>query len=349
MTGAGIPTLTARLRPDVGWHTMWRAAGFGITGRPPELALYRSPEMVVILRRLLRSQPHDIIQVEETILTHYLDVLPLPPSSKKVLTYHNVHFVQGARAAALEQNTGMRFWRRFNSLFMRYYEPRIAGRFDRRVTVTDHDRKLLLRASPGLAFDVVPNGVDTRSLAPMPFSDGPAALVFVGSMAYKPCEDAAVWLVRKILPLVRQQLGEVQVWIVGRDPGRRVKELAGDGVFVTGEVADVIPFYARATVAVAPLRAGSGSRLKILEAMALGRPLVSTSIGAEGLEVKNGTHLLVADEPADFAAAIVKLICDEDLRNALAVAARGLVELRHGWDDRAEELLQIYDEMAVRP
>jgi glycosyltransferase involved in cell wall biosynthesis len=164
-------------------------------------------------------------------------------------------------------------------------------------------------------------------------------------MFYKPCEDGARWLIREILPLVRRHIANVETWIVGQGPGPGVLELAGNRVSVTGEVEDVQPHYEQATVAVAPLRAGSGSRLKILEAMALGRAVVSTTLGAEGLEVEAGKHLLIADGAAEFGDAIVELIQNPALRGRLTNAARDLVEQRYDWDTIATRQLRIYREM----
>jgi glycosyltransferase involved in cell wall biosynthesis len=191
--------------------------------------------------------------------------------------------------------------------------------------------------------DVIPNGVDTHALRPLPPAEGPPALVFVGSMMYRPCVDAAVWLVREILPLVRRTHPDVAVWIVGRGPVPEVTALAGNGVFVTGEVEDVAPYYRRATLAVAPLRAGGGTRLKILEAMALGRVVVSTTVGAEGLRVDDDTHLAIADDAQSLANAIVALLNDHDHRDRLARAARALVEAEYDWDRIGASHLALYD------
>jgi glycosyltransferase involved in cell wall biosynthesis len=346
LTKLGIRTFTGRLGPQIDLPKIAAAARFGIAGRPPELALYRSPELTKVVRGLLRAEAFDILQVEETVLAHYVDLLPPDSPTKTLLTFHDIHFRQAARVAALEKSPGMCLWRHFNSLCMRCYEPRIARQFERCVTVTEQDRRLLLSAHSRLNIDVVPNGVDTLRLQPLAEADLAPAILFVGSMFYKPCEDGAIWLVREILPLVRRQVPGVHAWIVGKGPGRRVQELAGEHVFVTSEVENLTPYYQRAAVVVAPLRAGSGSRLKILEAMALARPVVSTTIGSEGLDVEAGRHLLVADGAEAFAAAITHLLHSRDLRRSLSAAARAFVEARYNWDMSAAHQLRIYQEMA---
>ena len=137
-------------------------------------------------------------------------------------------------------------------------------------------------------------------------------------------------------------LDEVQVWIVGVDPPQEVFRLTGNGVHVTGRVEDVIPYYSRSTVSIVPLRAGGGTRLKILEAMALGRPVVSTSIGCEGLDVVDGQHLLIADDPQQFADKTVRLLTDSTLYKRIAAEAREFVVTRHDRDVIAGQLLDVY-------
>jgi sugar transferase (PEP-CTERM/EpsH1 system associated) len=343
LTHRGIRTFTCRLGHHIDLPKIAAAARLLITGKPPELALYRSPELVRIVRELLRDEPFDICQIEESILAHYADLLHA--RCPKLLIFHDLHFVQAARAARLEHAVGMRLWRRLNGFCMRFYEPRIVTRFEKCVTVTEHDRQLLIATGCRPNIEVVPNGVDTARLQPLAASDSPPALLFVGSMFYTPCEDGAIWLVREILPLVNRRFPAIDVWIVGKKPGPGVEELAGKHIFVTGEVEDVTPYYQRATIAVAPLRAGSGSRLKILEAMALGRPIVSTSLGAEGLQLEPERHLLTADSTEDFAAAVIRLIESPDAGRALANAAREFVEARYNWEMIAARQLQIYREM----
>jgi glycosyltransferase involved in cell wall biosynthesis len=236
---------------------------------------------------------------------------------------------------------------------MRLYEPAAATRFHRVIAVSETDRNLLRSASPQLRVDVVPNGVDTVEMAllPPPAADRRKALIFVGALHYRPCIDAAQWLIHTILPLLRRHEPEIEVWIVGKEAAPEVQALAGPGVFVASSVPDVKPYYAAASVAVVPLRAGGGSRLKILEAMALGRPVVSTTLGAEGLDVRDGRHLLIADQPEPFAAAILRLMRQsgaDELRQSLIRHARSLVESQYDWEIAAAAQLRIYEELTAK-
>jgi len=229
---------------------------------------------------------------------------------------------------------------------MRRWEPCYAERFGRCITVSEADRRLLRTVNPRLQVDVVANGVDTKVYQPLPQEGTSPSLLFIGKMSYRPNGDAVLYFCREILPRIRRMIGEVEMWIVGKDPLPEVRQLNGDGVYVTGRVDDVVPYYSRSTACVVPLRAGGGTRLKILEAMALGRPVVSTSVGAEGLDVVDGEHLLIADSPEQFAEKTVRLLTDRALYQRITTNARQLVVTRYDWDAIAGQLMQIYAEMS---
>jgi glycosyltransferase involved in cell wall biosynthesis len=218
---------------------------------------------------------------------------------------------------------------------MRRYEADALKRFDGVLAVSDADRETFARLYPGQVrgpVHVVPTGVDTEYFAPAP---DPASreLVFTGSMDWLPNEDAMLYFCREILPLVRKAEPEVRLTIVGRAPTPAVTRLAAEDsrVAVTGRVDDVRPYIRRAAVYVVPLRIGGGTRLKIFEAMAMGKAVVSTTIGAEGLDVEDGTHVRLADDPERFAAAVIDLIRHQPRREALGTAARALVAGRYDW------------------
>jgi glycosyltransferase involved in cell wall biosynthesis len=234
---------------------------------------------------------------------------------------------------------------------MGYWEPRYAEKFDRCTTVSEADKQLLVKANSRLQVDVIPNGVDIEKYQPLPLppENISPSLVFIGHMGYPPCGDAMLYFCREIFPHIRRTIGASELWIVGRDPRPEVLELNGNGVHVTGRVEDVIPYYRQSPVCVVPLRAGGGVRLKILEAMALGRPVVSTTIGCEGLDVVDGEHLLIADTPEQFAEKTVRLLRDRQLYQYISANGRQLVESHYGWDKIAERLMEVYAEMVAEP
>ncbi len=193
--------------------------------------------------------------------------------------------------------------------------------------------------------EVVPNGVDTRGV-PYAAPTNSDRLLYLGQFGYRPNEAAAVELVRDVLPLVRERVPTAMVDLVGRNPTEAVRALGGPGVDVMGEVDDILPSLHRARAMVVPLRAGSGTRLKILEAMAAGTPVVSTPLGAAGIDAVDGEHLLLAESAADLAAAAVRVLTDDALAIRLSEAARALVEERYDWQVFAPTVEAVVEDLA---
>ncbi|MBI3621542.1 MAG: glycosyltransferase, partial [Nitrospirae bacterium] len=184
----------------------------------------------------------------------------------------------------------------------------------------------------------IPTGVDTAYFTPNGSREAPGRLVFTGSMDWYPNEDAMLYFMGAILPRIRQDVPDVSLTVVGRNPSARLAEAASTiGVQVTGTVDDIRPHVDEAAVYVVPLRVGGGTRLKIFEALAMGKAVVSTTVGAEGLPLIPGEHFLRADDPADFARAVVALLRDPNRRQALGMAGRRLVEERYAWPRVAAE------------
>lgn len=319
---------------------------YALAGWPLELKFRHAAELAAGIQRFLSEVTFDIVQIEESRMALYLELFPKGDRSRRILTFYDVAFAQAARLAWLKQSRMMKWRMLIYSRMMRRWEPRYAGRFDRCITVSEADRRLLTAANPCLRVDVVPNGVDTHVYQPLPPLDGLPAVLFIGNMSYAPCMDGALYLVNEILPRIRRSVPTVQAWIVGSDPSPEVLRLNGDGVHVTGRVPDVRPYYSRSTVCAVPLQAGGGTRLKILEAMALGRPVVSTSIGCEGLHVVDGEHVLIADDPDLFAQQAVRLLRDQGLYARIAASSRRLVVSQYDWDAIADRMMQVYDELA---
>lgn len=318
---------------------------YAMTGKPLDFEFLDSPLLAARIQEVARTSDFDIVQIEHSRMAPYVEALPHNAKAKRVLVFHNAAFTQYERIARIALTPVQRARSWLHGAQLRRWEPRYAERFDRCIAVSDLDRELLQGANPRLQVEVVPNGVDTRVLQPLPAPESMPALLLVGNMSYAPCADGALWFVHEILPRVRQLVGDVEVWIVGISPPPQVTRLNGDRVHVTGRVDDLLPYYKRSAVAIVPLRAGGGTRLKILEAMALARPVVSTSIGCEGLEISDGEHLLIADEPEEFAQRTVRLIEDHALYRRISNAARHRVEEAYDWDTIAAQLLGIYDEL----
>ena len=251
-----------------------------------------------------------------------------------VLFQHNVESSLWKRRAATETNMVRRLAYKLEAAKMDRYERREIRRFHLIIAVSDHDRRRILEMGAS-EVAVVPTGVDTQKyqVSP-PATANPPRIVFTGSMDWEPNIDAVNYFCREILPGVRKELPGALFQIVGRKPPTSVKRLACDYVQVTGTVPLVSDYLRDATVVVVPLRAGAGTRLKIFEAMAMGKAVISTSIGAEGLDVHNGSDIILADEPAAFANAIIRLTRDSGLRRQYELAAVKLAS-QYDWSNVA--------------
>ena len=299
---------------------------------PYAIAKYRSPALTRELRRIAARGGVDVVVCD--FLAPSINVpgdLALPT----VLFQHNVeamiwrrHFE--VRTDAVARAYFGRQWRR-----MERFERAECRRFGRVIAVSPQDA-VVFREDYGVAGAAdVPTGVDTGYFAPSgSVAREPRDLVFTGSMDWLPNEDGIRWFAEAILPRIKALVPDVTVTIVGRHPPDSIRSLAtrDPAVRVTGTVPDVRPYMERAAVFIVPLRIGGGTRLKIFEAMAMERAVLSTSIGAEGLPVEDGTHLLLADDPDAFARAATDLLTDPARAGALAREAAALVRGSFSWD-----------------
>src|ERR1022692_4007889 len=220
-------------------------------------------------------------------------------------------------------------------------ERRYVELADHVVAVSENDRAFFLQYVDPSRVSVIPTGVDTEYFRPCPDPEQPDTMAFTGTMDWMPNEDGVAYFVDKILPLIRHEIPDAAFWAVGRRPPRRIQALASGNVVVTGAVDDIRPYLGKAAVCVIPLRSGSGTRIKIFEAMAMGKAVISTTMGAEGLPVRHGENIVLADAPADFARQVVQLLRDPQRRAQLGRAARQLVEENYGWPSVAAHFDQI--------
>jgi glycosyltransferase involved in cell wall biosynthesis len=258
--------------------------------------------------------------------------VPLKGRVPVVLFEHNVEYLIWQRLSTLESKP----WRR--ALFelewrkLRRQERAICRQADLTIAVSNEDRDRLAALAPDARVTSIPTGVDTNYFSPATTPEIPGRLVFTGSMDWQPNEDAVTYFADAILPRIRQAVPTVSFAIVGRCPSARVKALAERaGILVTGTVDDVRPSIAKAAVYVVPLRAGGGTRLKIFEALAMQKPVVSTTVGAEGLALTPGQEFVAADDADTFADEVILLLNDPARRRRLGRAGRDLVETHYSW------------------
>jgi sugar transferase (PEP-CTERM/EpsH1 system associated) len=320
-----------------------------LKGQPPRNSIAYYEEMQRKVREVANTQSFDIIQIEQSHMAPYIEFMVDADSAARLVTLHNAGAIQYKRILEVESSLRGRFGAWLDWLFLRHWEPTyVARHFDKCIVVSPMDEALLRQANLALDTVVIPNGVDTAQYDPLPEVPASKDILFIGKMSYVPNADAAIFLCHEVFPLIKQQMPDTRLLIVGQSPPEAVRTLASEDVIVTGYVKSVFPYYHQALVSVVPLRAGSGTRLKILESMAVGRPVVSTALGCEGLAVTHGENILIADEPADFAAQTVRLLSDAELRQRLVINGRRLVETTYDWQVIAQQLLQIYDEVGSR-
>lgn len=283
------------------------------------------------VRRAAAGAPLDLLQVEYVQMAPFADGVA---ATMRVLDLHNVESelaASYARARRLPWSVPFHL----EAAALRAVERRALRAFDTVVVVSDRERDRL--PPPARAVVVCPNGIDT----PEPLPDSPSPTVaFVATMSWAPNTDAALWLGREIWPLVQLQVPEARLLLVGRDPTPAVRALASPTIDVSGTVADVRPYLAQTRVAVAPLRSGGGTRLKLLEALGTGRPVVATSIGVDGLEDLVGRGVVVADDAAGIADALAELLKHPGAAADMGRAGHDAVAADHSWDGALAPLLE---------
>lgn len=296
-----------------------------------------------VLGSLGKFRP-DLVLCEWTPYAIYVRKLS---SIKTLVSAHNIEADIWQRYYEHEANSLRRWyigkqWRKVDQ-----FERAAMGWVDGALAVSDLDRSRLLQNNPNLPITVVPNGVDLDYFHPMAQPEHRRHVVFTGSMDWRPNQDAARYFVGEILPLLHRACPDLECTFVGRSPPADIQALAAlPGVHITGTVDDVRPYVEGAAVYVVPLRIGGGSRLKILEALAMGRAVVSTTVGAEGLDVVAGRHVILADDPRAFAESVLQLLDDPKRCLELAIEGRRLVERQYGWDALADKLAGFIDDVA---
>lgn len=310
------------------------------SGLPYAVARYRSRELGERLRVLCDKGDVDVVVCD--FLAPSLNV-PDELGIPTVLFQHNVEAMIWERHATVANHPVKRAYMHRQWQRMLRHERAECARFERVIAVSPEDAAVFREQFGVREVSHVPTGVDTDYFRPSgEVERQPHEIVFTGSMDWMPNEDAIRWFVADILPLVRARVPDVTLTVVGRNPPSSIRALGdNDGITVTGSVPDVRPYIERATAFIVPIRIGGGTRLKIFEAMAMERPVVSTAIGAEGLPVRDGADALLADTPAAFADAVVRLLLEPELAARIGNAAAAAVRAEYGWDRVAARFAEI--------
>jgi sugar transferase (PEP-CTERM/EpsH1 system associated) len=315
------------------------------SSEPYSLTKYCRPVVRKELRALLQKETYDVILCDFLVTA---GAIPWDWPCPKVLFSHNVEAVIWQRHYEVARNPlwkalSWREWKRMEAAERRYLQ-----KADHVVAVSENDREAFARFLDPQKLTVTQTGADTEFFQPSEEKEMPNSLVFTGSMDWLPNEDAILYFANEILPIIRRQVPDVTLCVVGRKPSRRLQDLASrvPNIQLTGWVEDVRPYVAQRAVCIVPLRVGGGTRLKIFEAMSMAKAIVSTSIGAEGLPVNNGEHILLADDPASFAESTVRLLGNASRRTQIGQAARHLVHENYNWAAVSKGFAQVLESVA---
>jgi len=316
----------------------------------PDMAYRRwSPTFARNLASLLAEQQYDLVEAEGIEMARYLG---LCRGTRRIFSDHNVEHLLQQRAYLVDRARPNRWPQAAYSLVqagrLARFEAAACRLADAVVTVSDEDARSLQALEPRGRYRVVPNAVAADAYPVRSGWPERPALLFTGTLDYRPNADAARWLLDAIMPLVWEKAADARIFLVGRGPA---SDLIARGqhdprIAVTGPVESLDPYWTRASVYILPMRGGGGTRFKALEAMAAGLPLVSTPMGMEGIEAEDGTHYLAATTPSELAGAALRLLEDTALRERLAASAGQLVRERYDWRAVAARLLDVYREVA---
>jgi len=318
------------------WRRLLQLARAPFTSLPLQTLYLFSPGTRVKARQLLERELFDLVHVQ---LVRMAPVGACMDGIPKVMDFIDALSLNMSRRSQRER--GLMAWvMSMEAQRVHHYERELTQQYDQLVVSSPLDRDAIGDYDN---IHVIPNGV---SIEEFPFVDGERAsdaIIFTGRMGYFPNADAAVWFARQVLPLVRRRLPHVQFSIVGADPTPEVQALAREPcVSVAGYVSSIQRYLHQATIAVAPMWAGSGMQFKVIEAMCSGTPVVATPYALGGIEACHGEHLLVGEDAESFADQVVRLLEDRELRHHLAYSARRLVEAKYTWERAVAMLEDVY-------
>ncbi|OED37049.1 hypothetical protein AB833_25045 [Chromatiales bacterium (ex Bugula neritina AB1)] len=318
-----------------------------VSSKPYQYQQYYSAAMQKAIDDRLTRHSYDTLMVEFSQMGYYRFNSPIP----MYVDQHNVEYEIMKRTYETENN----FLRKLlaSSEYRKYKKQEIENclKFDSCLTTSARDAEILKEQAPSIAYHVIPNGVDSEFFKPVSTPahpsvvNKPPVVLFTGTISYYPNTEGIIWFHRNVWPLLKEKQPDATLCIAGKGPPTEIRQLAADdgSITVTGAVDDMRDYYAEATVVIVPLRVGGGTRLKILEGMAMGKAIVSTTVGAEGISHTDGKDILLRDTPKEFCEAVSELINDRDRRALMEAAGRTLVETQYDWKAVVSKLCDIFD------
>jgi len=306
-----------------------------------------SEEMYGALREMVGRNRYDVVISEYSMVAQYLYRNPDLAGIKRVMSVHECYYLARRKAWRVQGLSREGLSALVNLKGLKKYEFDMYADADRVLVLTPEGKEELLQIRPDLDISVVPHGVDVDYFCATADTAKEQAVMFLGNYPHDPNRDAVVYFHEKVWPLVKEEVPEALFYVVGKDPTPDLLELARTDptLVVTGTVEDVRPYFERARVFVNPVRIGGGFRGKLLEAMSMGLPIVTTSLGAEGVDAESGRDMIVADDPREFAAAVVRLLRDEAMCASLGGKAREMAVEAFSWEKGVEELERVLQDV----
>lgn len=314
------------------------------------LRVHSSKKMSHTIAEMVKKDNYDFVIAEYSVMGQFLHKNPDLPPTRRIISVHECYYLARLKSFRHLKPGLNKLKEAINLKGLKKYEFDMYRNADKVLVLTPQGKKELLAVSPDLNIEVVPHGVDVEAFSFSPQADEENSLVFLGNYLHYPNVDAVLYFHAEIWPRLKKVQPELKFYVVGQSPPPEITRLAEDeSIVVTGTVDDVTPYLRRGQVFICPVRLGGGFRGKILEAMALGRPVVSTRLGAEGIPASDGQNIILADDPDDFVRGIANLIGNPNLYRKIQKNARKLMEDHYAWDKGVARLEAVLGEMMSKP
>lgn len=329
------------------WKRMLKAAGSVMGGsRPFIISDYHRAEMEETVSRVIEDEKIDVVHA------HFLHVGQYVMHKGRaawVYDAHNLEHVLWERFARFQTNPLMRVFARMQLPKFVDWQQRVARNSEKIVTLSDDDRDEYLRIAPDADITTVSNGADIDFFAPLDHiatEDG--AIIYFANFGWPPQDDAAIYFHDEVFPAVKQAVPNAKLYLVGKTPPEAIQRLAGDDVVVTGFVEDIREYIQRAAVVVLPLRVGAGTKHRVFQSLSMEKPLVTTSVGAEGIALEHGKTAMITDDSAAFAQHTIELLQDPARREAMGKAGRELIVANYDWRSNYQVLERVFQEAVAK-
>ena len=314
------------------------------------LRVHGSKKMADTIASMVQKDRYDFVIAEYSVMGQFIHNNPLLPPVRRIISVHESYYLARLKAYHHYKIGPNKLKEAIHLKGLKKYEFDMYSHADKVLTLTPQGKEELLEICPELDISVVPHGVDVDYFSFSELEEEERCIVFVGNYLHYPNVDAVLYFHQEIWPQIKSRLPEIKFYIVGQGPPQEIQNFNQEkNIIVTGKVDDVRPYLKKARVFICPVRLGGGFRGKILEAMAIGRPIVTTSLGAEGIPASHRENIILADQPEEFAKGTLDLLNDDKLFEKIRVQGRKLVEEKYSWAKGVEVMEEILEKMIKNP